>query len=158
MRIKAFFRTLILTIAIVLGAAGCSKEEKETRTINRYLCYRQADMPTVATIVKDGKAYRPVHFIVLETSIENFYRYEVYNDDAVKYYGMTGLSTLPGYSGWYYDANAVKSISVKWEHSKCTLDDNTVLNWVVSDDNYITAFKDDKNTILYVAWKGDEDF
>ena len=73
-------------------------------------------------------------------------------------YGMTGLSTLPGYSGWYYGANAVKFISVKGEISKCTLVDGTVLNWVVSDDNYITAFKDDKNTILYVAWKGNEDF
>ena len=156
---KFYFNYVILLMAVFLCATSCSKDDEKTQTYNYYYIYREANIPTVSTVEKNGQSYRPVHFFVLEIDRKGYlHRYEVYNDDAVKYYGLTGLSTIPGYPGWNYNTQAVKTIEMKFEKGKFTLDDGTVLNWVVSDDNYITALKDNNGSVQYVAWKDDEKF
>ena len=132
---------------------GCSKDEESHEYKMKYSLYREANIPTITTLVKNGQSYRPIHFMVLEYGGSKFYRYEVYNDDAVAYYGITGLSSLPGFDGWYYDTSAVATISFKMERGKFILEDDTVLEWVVSDDYQVTALKDNLGIVQYVGWK-----
>jgi len=153
-----YLKCVALLLTALLCMTSCSKEEAEPEHFTLYQMYRPADLPAFSTLQKDGKSYRPVHFIALEYGGKKLFRYEVYNNDAVNYYGLTGLSSIPGYEGWYYDKNAVTTISNKMERGKFTLEDGTVLEWVVSGDNVISALKDSKGTIKYVGWKYDEVF
>lgn len=153
------FKTIMKTIALVavvlccVFVTSCSKEESKEYT--RYSCYRQAKV-TKATYIKDGKTYNPIRFSVVEiSSVEKMYKYEVYNEDAVSYYGLTGLSLLPG-SSWRYDANAVQTIEIKTESGKFTLSDGKVLYWETNDDGLIEALKDENGVVQYVGWKYDD--
>ncbi len=146
----------ILLMAL-LCMTSCSKDEEPKTLYFISRLYREANLPTISMVQKNGKSYRPVHFIVLELSSDKIYRYEVYNDDAVTYYGIKGLTSLPGYDGWYYDTNAVTALGFKMESKKLILEDGTVLEEVVSDGDQITAFKEN-GTIKYVGWKYDDKF
>lgn len=154
---KLYFTYFTLLMAVLLCMTGCSKDE-ESHEYKMYSLYREANIPAITTVVKNGQSYRPVHFIVLEYSRSKIYRYEVYNNDAVAYYGITGLSSIPGFNGWYYDTNAVATIGCKVERGKFTLEDDTVLEWVVSDDYQVTALKDNTGIVQYVGWKPNDEF
>ena len=155
---KSFYlKCYAILLIVLLCVISCSKDEVG-KSYKMFNMYRETNILTVSTLQKNGQSYRPVHFIVLEYGRNKFYRYEVYNDDAVIYYGIKGLSAIPGYDGWYYDTTAVTEFSIKIESGRFILEDNTALEWILSDDNEVTALKDNMGTVKYVVWKYDEKF
>lgn len=155
MKFKTIMKAMAFVAVVLCSVLVTSCSKVETKEITRYICYRQAKV-TKATYIKDGKTYSTIRFFVVEiSSAEKICKYEVYNEDAVSYYGLTGLSLLTG-SSWRYDANAVQTIEIKTESGKFTLSDGTVLYWETNDEGLIEALKDENGVVQYVGWKYDD--
>lgn len=159
---KNLFRFLLFMVLAAVSLTSCSKDDETTTDYTTYLVFREANLGQFPTYEKEGQEYRPVHFKAMELSSDKVYLFDVYNDDAVAYYGLTGMTTLSGFTGWNYNANSVKAIGFEMEQGKFKLSDGTVLYWVTADvsDNTkkVVSLKDESGNVVYVGWDTNDTF